>query len=192
MMLIFWEAHFPAVLRGSVISAEKDVEFLHNTLYTVVNLLFLVAFLHILQHPPLSIILISLYIPFFSPSSHTALSVHHFFLLSLLSLVSPIRHSTIFISLSSTFPLSVCHRPQAHPALKAFMCGSLSGTCSTLLFQPLDLVKTRLQTMQNNAKPGCVCTHNTKAQHANTLYTFACMPSDSCTQTCPWCYLFSL
>uniref|UniRef100_A0A8C5HQH1 Mitochondrial glycine transporter n=1 Tax=Gouania willdenowi TaxID=441366 RepID=A0A8C5HQH1_GOUWI len=43
---------------------------------------------------------------------------------------------------------------EAHPALKAFMCGSLSGTCSTLLFQPLDLVKTRLQTLQNNAKPG--------------------------------------
>ncbi|XP_033845067.1 mitochondrial glycine transporter B-like isoform X2 [Periophthalmus magnuspinnatus] len=42
----------------------------------------------------------------------------------------------------------------AHPALKAFMCGSLSGTCSTLLFQPLDLVKTRLQTLQKNAKPG--------------------------------------
>ncbi|XP_071246537.1 mitochondrial glycine transporter B-like isoform X2 [Salvelinus alpinus] len=42
----------------------------------------------------------------------------------------------------------------AHPALKAFMCGSLSGTCSTLLFQPLDLVKTRLQTLQNNMKPG--------------------------------------
>ncbi|XP_070770572.1 mitochondrial glycine transporter B isoform X1 [Enoplosus armatus] len=43
---------------------------------------------------------------------------------------------------------------KAHPALKAFMCGSLSGTCSTLLFQPLDLIKTRLQTLQNNAKPG--------------------------------------
>ncbi|XP_019717418.1 solute carrier family 25 member 38-B-like isoform X2 [Hippocampus comes] len=42
----------------------------------------------------------------------------------------------------------------AHPALKAFMCGSLSGTCSTLLFQPLDLVKTRLQTLQNNARTG--------------------------------------
>uniref|UniRef100_A0A673WWP3 Solute carrier family 25 member 38b n=1 Tax=Salmo trutta TaxID=8032 RepID=A0A673WWP3_SALTR len=45
---------------------------------------------------------------------------------------------------------------EAHPALKAFMCGSLSGTCSTLLFQPLDLVKTRLQTLQNNMKPGYV------------------------------------
>lgn len=42
----------------------------------------------------------------------------------------------------------------AHPALKAFMCGSLSGTCSTLLFQPLDLVKTRLQTLQNSMHPG--------------------------------------
>ncbi|XP_044156351.1 mitochondrial glycine transporter isoform X1 [Bufo gargarizans] len=35
-----------------------------------------------------------------------------------------------------------------HPVIKAFVCGSLSGTCSTLLFQPLDLVKTRLQTQQ--------------------------------------------
>ncbi|XP_062853398.1 mitochondrial glycine transporter B isoform X1 [Trichomycterus rosablanca] len=42
----------------------------------------------------------------------------------------------------------------AHPVLKAFMCGSLSGTCSTLLFQPLDLVKTRLQTLQNSVRPG--------------------------------------
>ena len=29
--------------------------------------------------------------------------------------------------------------------VKAFIAGSLSGTCSTLLFQPFDLVKTRLQ-----------------------------------------------
>ncbi|XP_058509744.1 mitochondrial glycine transporter A-like [Solea solea] len=42
----------------------------------------------------------------------------------------------------------------AHPVIKAFMCGSLSGTCSTLLFQPLDLVKTRLQTLQSSTKPG--------------------------------------
>ncbi|XP_025050145.1 mitochondrial glycine transporter isoform X3 [Alligator sinensis] len=35
-----------------------------------------------------------------------------------------------------------------HPVLKAFVCGSISGTCSTLLFQPLDLIKTRLQTLQ--------------------------------------------
>ncbi|XP_064133593.1 mitochondrial glycine transporter isoform X2 [Loxodonta africana] len=35
-----------------------------------------------------------------------------------------------------------------HPAIKAFVCGSISGTCSTILFQPLDLIKTRLQTLQ--------------------------------------------
>ena len=28
---------------------------------------------------------------------------------------------------------------------KAFVAGALSGTCSTFLFQPFDLVKTRLQ-----------------------------------------------
>ncbi|XP_053577347.1 mitochondrial glycine transporter [Bombina bombina] len=46
---------------------------------------------------------------------------------------------------------------QAHPVLKAFLCGSLSGTCSTLLFQPLDLVKTLLQAAQPTAsgsRPG--------------------------------------
>ncbi|KAH7646481.1 solute carrier family 25 member 38-like protein [Dermatophagoides farinae] len=31
------------------------------------------------------------------------------------------------------------------PMLKSFMVGSLSGTCSTLLFQPFDLLKTRVQ-----------------------------------------------
>uniref|UniRef100_A0A8C7YH15 Solute carrier family 25 member 38 n=1 Tax=Oryzias sinensis TaxID=183150 RepID=A0A8C7YH15_9TELE len=44
----------------------------------------------------------------------------------------------------------------AHPAVKAFMCGSVSGTCSTLLFQPLDLVKTRLQTLQSTVQSGRV------------------------------------
>ncbi|XP_045435393.1 mitochondrial glycine transporter isoform X6 [Pipistrellus kuhlii] len=38
-----------------------------------------------------------------------------------------------------------------HPTIKAFLCGSISGTCSTLLFQPLDLLKTRLQTLQPSA-----------------------------------------
>ncbi|XP_051568213.1 mitochondrial glycine transporter B isoform X2 [Myxocyprinus asiaticus] len=51
-------------------------------------------------------------------------------------------------------PKSAISLGKAHPALKAFICGSLSGTCSTLLFQPLDLVKTRLQTLQNNMHPG--------------------------------------
>lgn len=31
------------------------------------------------------------------------------------------------------------------PIVKSFVAGSFSGTCSTILFQPLDLVKTRLQ-----------------------------------------------
>lgn len=31
------------------------------------------------------------------------------------------------------------------PLVKSFLAGSLSGTCSTILFQPLDLIKTRLQ-----------------------------------------------
>ncbi|XP_014260510.1 solute carrier family 25 member 38-A-like isoform X2 [Cimex lectularius] len=39
------------------------------------------------------------------------------------------------------------------PLLKAFLAGSLSGTFSTVLFQPLDLVKTRLQN-QNAALSG--------------------------------------
>ncbi|XP_066452275.1 mitochondrial glycine transporter [Eleutherodactylus coqui] len=41
-----------------------------------------------------------------------------------------------------------------HPVVKAFVCGSLSGTCSTLLFQPLDLVKTRLQAQQTGSRLG--------------------------------------
>lgn len=32
-----------------------------------------------------------------------------------------------------------------NPVLKSFLAGSFSGTCSTILFQPLDLVKTRIQ-----------------------------------------------
>lgn len=33
----------------------------------------------------------------------------------------------------------------ANPVVKSFLAGSFSGTCSTLLFQPLDLVKTKIQ-----------------------------------------------
>ena len=32
-----------------------------------------------------------------------------------------------------------------NPVVKSFLAGSFSGTCSTILFQPLDLVKTRIQ-----------------------------------------------
>ncbi|XP_067670834.1 mitochondrial glycine transporter B-like [Haliotis asinina] len=38
------------------------------------------------------------------------------------------------------------------PVVKSFVAGSLSGTCSTLLFQPLDLVKTRVQLSINFGK----------------------------------------
>ncbi|GBP46479.1 Mitochondrial glycine transporter [Eumeta japonica] len=37
-----------------------------------------------------------------------------------------------------------------HPVFKAFLAGSFSGTFSTILFQPLDLVKTRLQNPGQN------------------------------------------
>ncbi|XP_021413845.2 mitochondrial glycine transporter B [Oncorhynchus mykiss] len=56
-------------------------------------------------------------------------------------------------NLFSTFKITM-ELSLGHPALKAFVCGSLSGTCSTLLFQPLDLVKTRLQTLHSNMQPG--------------------------------------
>ncbi|XP_029043331.1 mitochondrial glycine transporter-like isoform X2 [Osmia bicornis bicornis] len=36
-----------------------------------------------------------------------------------------------------------------YPILKSFLAGSLSGTLSTILFQPLDLIKTRLQSRVN-------------------------------------------
>lgn len=36
---------------------------------------------------------------------------------------------------------------QCNPVTKAFLAGSFSGCCSTLLFQPLDLVKTRQQSL---------------------------------------------
>ena len=36
---------------------------------------------------------------------------------------------------------------------KAFIAGALSGTCSTLLFQPFDLVKTRLQVDKTALSP---------------------------------------
>ncbi|XP_039289997.1 mitochondrial glycine transporter isoform X2 [Nilaparvata lugens] len=40
------------------------------------------------------------------------------------------------------------------PLVKAFLAGSFSGTVSTILFQPLDLVKTRLQTSPSTVYNG--------------------------------------
>jgi len=42
------------------------------------------------------------------------------------------------------------------PVTKAFLAGSFSGTCSTILFQPLDLVKTRLQNTATPLRQGMV------------------------------------
>jgi len=38
----------------------------------------------------------------------------------------------------------------ANLVVKSFLAGSFSGTCSTLLFQPLDLVKTRIQQVRGS------------------------------------------
>lgn len=146
-----------------MISADRTVEFEPNTFYSIVN----PFWLPLSKSSNTPLFLLTCPLPL-SPSTLCSFLPPFFLLLFAIPLF-----------LSSTACLSFCHHPQAHPALKAFMCGSLSGTCSTLLFQPLDLVKTRLQTMQNNAKPGCVCAHiNTEAQHANicTHYLFMCKP----------------
>jgi len=41
---------------------------------------------------------------------------------------------------------------QKSPMMAAFMAGSFSGVCSTVLFQPLDLMKTRIQTQTDSKK----------------------------------------
>ena len=40
-----------------------------------------------------------------------------------------------------------------NPVMKSFLAGSASGTCSSLFFQPLDLVKTRLQQNVSQQRP---------------------------------------
>ncbi len=45
-----------------------------------------------------------------------------------------------------------------NPVVKSFLAGSFSGTCSTILFQPLDLVKTKIQ--QNAQLTPTVSTHH--------------------------------
>lgn len=120
-----------------------------------------------------------------NPCPLYVLSVCHSFPLSLLSFLSSLCLSPVFFT---CLGLSVSHCPQAHPALKAFMCGSLSGTCSTLLFQPLDLVKTRLQTLQNNAKLGCV----SKTHITNTFHLFPHISSRLQYYYYFFCSMFSL
>ncbi|XP_067088197.1 mitochondrial glycine transporter B-like [Osmerus mordax] len=71
-----------------------------------------------------------------------------------------------------------------HPALKAFMCGSLSGTCSTLLFQPLDLLKTRLQTHPGSSRVGMVTVLLTVVRTEKLLGLWKGV-SPSCVRTIP-------
>ncbi|XP_038212186.1 mitochondrial glycine transporter B-like isoform X1 [Zerene cesonia] len=49
-----------------------------------------------------------------------------------------------------TTPVDLRNDNDYHPVFKAFLAGSFSGTFSTILFQPLDLVKTRLQNPTHN------------------------------------------
>ena len=42
----------------------------------------------------------------------------------------------------------------ANPVFKAFLAGSFSGTCTTILLQPLDLVKTRIQSSKSEKRMG--------------------------------------
>ncbi|XP_059048583.1 mitochondrial glycine transporter B-like isoform X1 [Achroia grisella] len=71
--------------------------------------------------------------------------------------------------IDTTAPLDLSNKSSVdkdyHPVLKAFLAGSFSGTFSTILFQPLDLVKTRLQnpsqhvvaaTVNSRIQPGMI------------------------------------
>ncbi|CAG9584818.1 unnamed protein product [Danaus chrysippus] len=64
-----------------------------------------------------------------------------------------------------TPPVDLRNDNEYHPVFKAFLAGSFSGTFSTILFQPLDLVKTRLQnpsqhvvaaTVNSRIQPGMI------------------------------------
>ncbi|RUS88954.1 hypothetical protein EGW08_003290 [Elysia chlorotica] len=58
--------------------------------------------------------------------------------------VEPVDHT---ITISSS--ISSSETENISPLVKSFVAGALSATCSTVLFQPLDLVKTRLQKSVN-------------------------------------------
>jgi len=47
--------------------------------------------------------------------------------------------------------MSVITKVREDPMLRSFVGGSLSASCSTILFQPLDLIKTRMQTSPSTA-----------------------------------------
>jgi len=60
-----------------------------------------------------------------------------------------------------------------NPVFKAFVAGSLSGTCSTVLFQPLDLVKTRIQQQQQQRLPAVSAAATTAGSGSGGMFGVA-------------------
>ena len=57
----------------------------------------------------------------------------------------------------------------ANPVIKSFLAGSFSGTCSTILLQPLDLIKTRIQQAHYSAT--LVAATDSVPIHQPTIYS---------------------
>ncbi|CAG2114063.1 unnamed protein product [Medioppia subpectinata] len=70
----------------------------------------------------------------------------------------PITHSTRHELQDMQTQKRISEVLSGHPTLKSFLSGSISGTVSTVLFQPFDLVKTRLQNASIAAHPSNVAT----------------------------------
>ncbi|CAG2114062.1 unnamed protein product [Medioppia subpectinata] len=70
----------------------------------------------------------------------------------------PITHSTPHELQDMQTQKRISEVLSGHPTLKSFLSGSISGTVSTVLFQPFDLVKTRLQNASIAAHPSNVAT----------------------------------
>jgi len=60
----------------------------------------------------------------------------------------------------NSVPKAILSSAVQAPIVKAFLAGSFSGTCSTVLFQPLDLLKTRIQTSQGTSPGMMLMTKN--------------------------------
>jgi len=72
----------------------------------------------------------------------------------------------------------------ASPVVKSFLSGSLSGFTSTVMFQPFDLVKTRVQTSEMRAPQPCPTqtlghTHPNPHVHAHGVHTDVKLPRPS-------------
>jgi len=58
------------------------------------------------------------------------------------------------ISIKQKVSQPSAHNVRKSPLVSAFLAGSFSGVCSTVMFQPLDLVKTRIQTQSSSGRLG--------------------------------------